>query len=200
MYNVEFCKLVLFVKTTFLEKSTTFLLIYGQKLELIKILKVLKVVFYHNLHVILTKVWGWGFWGLGLGFRVWLGIALFSSSSLISSTFLTYLFLPPISWPLYRAWSSPNYELFPWIICNGCGMPAGNAYPSGHLVPSPFWGLAYAPMVETSFSRTCSVFFSIFYLEYLSVLSLGCLLAWSFNSFCGVDFVVTLPFLTFLLV
>ena len=28
---------------------------------------------------------------------------------------------PPISWPLYRAWSSPNYEWFPWSICNGCG-------------------------------------------------------------------------------
>ena len=28
---------------------------------------------------------------------------------------------PPISWPLYRAWPSPNYERFPWIICNGCG-------------------------------------------------------------------------------
>ena len=28
---------------------------------------------------------------------------------------------PPISWPLYRAWPSPNYEWFPWSICNGCG-------------------------------------------------------------------------------
>ena len=44
---------------------------------------------------------------------------------------------PPISWPWYRLWPSPNYEWFPWSICNGCGMPAGNAYPSGHLVPSP---------------------------------------------------------------
>ena len=24
-------------------------------------------------------------------------------------------------WPLYRAWPSPNYEWFPWSICNGCG-------------------------------------------------------------------------------
>ena len=47
---------------------------------------------------------------------------------------------PPISWPCYRLWPSPNYEWFPWSICNGCGMPAGNAYHSGHLVPSPFWG------------------------------------------------------------
>ena len=28
---------------------------------------------------------------------------------------------PPISWPLYRAWPSPNYEWFPWSICSGCG-------------------------------------------------------------------------------
>ena len=28
---------------------------------------------------------------------------------------------PPIPWPLYRAWPSPNYEWFPWSICNGCG-------------------------------------------------------------------------------
>ena len=27
----------------------------------------------------------------------------------------------PIPWPLYRAWPSPNYEWFPWNICNGCG-------------------------------------------------------------------------------
>ena len=40
---------------------------------------------------------------------------------------------------------------FPWSICNGCGMPAGNAYPSRHLVPSPILGLANAPIVETNF-------------------------------------------------
>ena len=43
------------------------------------------------------------------------------------------------------------YEWFPWIICNGCGMPAGNAYPSGHMVPFPILGLANAPIVETKF-------------------------------------------------
>ena len=58
---------------------------------------------------------------------------------------------PPISWPWYRAWPSPNYEWFPWSICNGCGMPAGNAYPSGQLVQSPISGLACAPIVETRF-------------------------------------------------
>ena len=44
-----------------------------------------------------------------------------------------------------------DYEWFQWSICNGCGMPAGNAYPSGHLVPSPILGLADAPIVETKF-------------------------------------------------
>ena len=44
-----------------------------------------------------------------------------------------------------------DYEWFPWSICNGCGMPAGNAYPSGHLVASPIVGLACAPIVETRF-------------------------------------------------
>ena len=58
---------------------------------------------------------------------------------------------PPISWPWYRLWPSPNFEWFPWSICNGCGMPAGNACPSGHLVPSPILGLAYAQIVETEF-------------------------------------------------
>ena len=44
-----------------------------------------------------------------------------------------------------------DYEWFPWSICNGCCMPAGNAYPSGHLVPSPVVGLACALIVETRF-------------------------------------------------
>ena len=39
------------------------------------------------------------------------------------------------------------------ITGNGlvCGMPAGIAYPSGHLVPPPIVGLACAPIVETRF-------------------------------------------------
>ena len=42
-------------------------------------------------------------------------------------------------------------ERFQWNICDGCGMTAGSAYPSGHLVLSPFLGLACAPIVETRF-------------------------------------------------
>ena len=44
-----------------------------------------------------------------------------------------------------------DYEWFPWSICNGFGMQAGNAYPSGHLVSSPIVGLACALMVEARF-------------------------------------------------
>ena len=44
-----------------------------------------------------------------------------------------------------------DHEWFPWSICNGCGMPAGNAYPSGHLVPSPIVELTCAPIVQTRF-------------------------------------------------
>ena len=51
----------------------------------------------------------------------------------------------------YRLWPLPNYEWFPWSICNGCDMPAGNAFPSGHLVPSPILGLACPSIVETRF-------------------------------------------------
>ena len=34
-----------------------------------------------------------------------------------------------------------EYEWFPWGICKWCDMPAGYAYPFGHLVPSPFGDL-----------------------------------------------------------
>ena len=63
----------------------------------------------------------------------------------------------PFEWPWYRAWPSGNYECFSWITWNECGMLAGNAYPSWHLVMSLFetclcsnsWG---------QFSRACRVF------------------------------------------
>ena len=69
-----------------------------------------------------------------------------------------------------------DYEWFPWS--NGCGMPAGNAYPSGHLVPSPIVRLACAPNVETRFlelARSPSFsLYSTFHLEYPLVLSRFC--------------------------
>ena len=57
---------------------------------------------------------------------------------------------PPISWPWYRAWPSPYYDWFPWCICNGCGIPAGNVYSSGLLVLSPLFWTCY-PIVKTRF-------------------------------------------------
>ena len=68
-----------------------------------------------------------------------------------------------------------DYEWFPWSICNGCGMPAGNAYPSGHLVPSPIVGLACAPIVEAKFLELAMSLHSTFHLEYPLVLSRFCL-------------------------
>ena len=56
---------------------------------------------------------------------------------------------PPISWPLYEL------DLHRNVVSKGAfarGVASqGNAYPSGHLVPSPILGLANAPIVETKF-------------------------------------------------
>ena len=59
----------------------------------------------------------------------------------LSTNFMTFI----------QSLTFTDYEWFPWSICNGCGMPAGNAYPSEHLVPSPIVGLACATIVETRF-------------------------------------------------
>ena len=59
----------------------------------------------------------------------------------LSTNFMT--FIPSLTFT--------DYEWFPRSICNGCGMPAWNAYPSGHLVPPPIVGLACAPIVKTRF-------------------------------------------------
>ena len=69
----------------------------------------------------------------------------------------------PILWPWYRAWPSPNNEWFPWSICNGCGIPAGNTYPSGHLVPSSILGLVLQLLRPDSL--TCHVFTRLFALN-----------------------------------
>ena len=44
----------------------------------------------------------------------------------------------PISWTVYKDISSPNYKWLHRSICNGCDIPAENAYPPGHLVSSRF--------------------------------------------------------------
>ena len=55
-----------------------------------------------------------------------------------------------------------DYEWFPWSICNGCGMPAGNAYPSGHLVPSHHCGTCLCSNCWDQIPRTCHVFTRLF--------------------------------------
>ena len=82
---------------------------------------------------------------------------------------------PPISWPWYRLWPSPNYEWFQWSICNGCDMPAGNAYPSGHLVSSPpLFGTCLCSNCWDQIPRTWPCLYSTFHLEYHLVLSRFC--------------------------
>ena len=73
---------------------------------------------------------------------------------------------PPISWPWYRAWPSPNYEWLPWSICNGCGMLVGNAYSSRHMVSSP-------ELLRPD-SSNLPWLYSTFHLEYPSVLPRFC--------------------------
>ena len=68
-----------------------------------------------------------------------------------------------------------DYEWFPWSICNGCGMPAGNANPSGHLVPSPFWDLLMLQLLRPN-SSNLPCLYSTFHLEYPLVLSRFCLI------------------------
>ena len=78
----------------------------------------------------------------------------------------------PIKWPtevdFYRI------ERFPWSICDRCGMPAGSAYPSGHLVPSPFWDLLMLQLLRPNYSNLPCLY-STFHLEYPLVLSRFCL-------------------------
>ena len=60
----------------------------------------------------------------------------------------------------YRIWHSPKFTLPTWRfqqnICNGCGMPTGDADSSGHLVLSHF-GTCMCSNVETTLSWTCLV-------------------------------------------
>ena len=86
---------------------------------------------------------------------------------------------PPILWPWYRTWPLSNYEWLSWSICNGCGIPAGKAYPSGHMVPSPFLGLACVPIVETRFLEL-----AMSLLDFSPRISLGTLSILLLTNFC----------------
>ena len=80
------------------------------------------------------------------------------------------------SWPWYRAWPSPNYEWFSWSICNGCGYPAGNTYPSRHLILSSLLGTCLCSNCWNQFNQTCRIF-SPWIVQYPLVLSRFSLIA-----------------------
>ena len=83
---------------------------------------------------------------------------------------------PLISWHWYRTWPSPNYERFPWSVCNGCGMPAGNAYPSGTCFRPAFSDLLMLQLLRPVLPNLPCLF-STFHLEYISVPTRFCLVS-----------------------
>ena len=51
----------------------------------------------------------------------------------------------------------PNFEWFPYNICDGCGMPTGDNYSSGHLVPC-LWDLHMFYLLRPILFRICRCF------------------------------------------
>ena len=62
---------------------------------------------------------------------------------------------------------------FNGAFANGYGMPAGNAYPCGHLVPPPFGNLLMLQLLRPVLPNLPCLY-SNFHLEYPSVLSRFC--------------------------
>ena len=63
-------------------------------------------------------------------------------------------------------------------------MPAGNAYPSEHVVPSPFWDLLMLKLLGLVFPNLPGLF-STLSLEYPSVLSRFCFAFYEFSVGIG---------------
>ena len=84
-------------------------------------------------------------------------------SFLLSTNFMTLI--PSLTFTELR--------VVPKGVCNGCGMQAGNAYRSRHLVPSRFWDLLMIQLLRPVFSNLPCLF-STFHLEYPSLLSRFC--------------------------
>ena len=97
---------------------------------------------------------------------------LYRSDIIPSHDFITELDLLPI------------LDMFPKNICDQCGIPTGDAYSSGHLVPSHL-GLAYSSilLVETYlFPELFPLFFRTMQFEHPSIFSRFCLQVPSKNS------------------
>ena len=67
-----------------------------------------------------------------------------------------HLFMTPVPDLTFTDFDVITEYRFPKGICNGCGMPTGDAYSSGHLVLSHF-GTCMCSNVETNLSWTCLV-------------------------------------------
>ena len=74
---------------------------------------------------------------------------------------------PPIFMTLIPG-PSPNYEWFPWSICNGCGRESLSFRTPGSV---PLFGTCLCSNWWYQFYRTCHIFFSTFLLEYPLVFS-----------------------------
>ena len=94
-------------------------------------------------------------------------------------------------------------EWFLWSICNGCGMPAGNTYPSHTWFRPSFWDLLMLQLLRPNFPNLPCLY-STFHFEYSSVLSRVCLttkntnsvLAWKlFNCFYKITFMLFFMFI-----
>ena len=88
-------------------------------------------------------------------------------------------------WHLSLTWLLTDFDAitvhrFPWGICNGCGVPTGDAYSSGHLVLSHF-GTCMCSNVETNLSWTCLVS-GLLNFEHPSVLLFCLLLNFTFDT------------------
>ena len=75
-----------------------------------------------------------------------------------------------------------------------CGMSAGNAHPSGHLAPSPFWGLAYMLQLLRPVFPNLPCLFLTFHLEYSSVSTFSILRRELSNPIGALSYSIALTF------
>ena len=84
-----------------------------------------------------------------------------------------YLLITLSEHDLFTKFYITELERFRQNICNGCGMQAGDADSSGHLVPS-LWELHMFYLLRPILFPNLSLFFQTMLFEYLSVLSRFC--------------------------
>ena len=80
---------------------------------------------------------------------------------------------PSISWPWYRIWPSPNYEWFPWSVCNGVACHQGTLTLPDTWFRSTFWDLFMLQLLRPVFPNL-PCHFSTFHRRYPSALPQFC--------------------------